>query len=104
MNIKTLLIVISLALLIWLFIDNLNQLDIVPVKNDSLINSKKIEIDKMQQIDSVKIYAKATLDLIRTKRINNSEKAIIKNSVIGCLFFIQLLVLAIGFYKRKTMN
>ena len=36
---------------------------------------KKQEVDEMQNIDSVKIYAKSTLDIIRHNTIKNSETA-----------------------------
>ena len=75
MTVNTLLFILSLGLLTWLFIDSTFQLDIAVTKNNGLTIMKKQEVDEMQNIDSVKIYAKSTLDIIRHNTIKNSETA-----------------------------
>lgn len=75
MTIRNILFIISLGILGWLFVDSFFQLDIAATKNNALIRMKKIEVDKMQNIDSVKVYAKSTLDIIRQNTISNSALA-----------------------------
>jgi|SRR5579875_3278767 len=75
MTIRNILFIISLGLLSWLFFDNFFQLDIAATKNNTLMRMKKIEVDEMQNIDSVKVYAKSTLDIIRQNTIRDSALA-----------------------------
>jgi hypothetical protein len=65
MTIRTILIVISFGLMVWLLVDGILQLDIAATKNDGLTNSEKLKVDRLQNMDSVKLYAKAKLDTIR---------------------------------------
>lgn len=73
MSFKTILFIISVGLLVWLLIDSTFQLDIAATKNDGLINSEKQKVDDLQNIDSVKIYAKLKLDVIRQNTRRNSD-------------------------------
>jgi hypothetical protein len=75
MTFRKLLFILSLGILTWLFIDSTFRLDIAATKNDGLTNMKKQEVDQMQNIDSVKTYAKSTLDIIRQNRRKNSDIA-----------------------------
>ena len=75
MTIKTILLTITFGILVWLLIDNIFQLDIAATKNDGLINSEKLKVDDFQNIDTVKIYAKSKLDIIRQNTKRNSSNA-----------------------------
>lgn len=90
MTFKIILFILSLGLLTWLFIDCTFQLDIAATKNNGLTSMKKQEVDEMQNIDSVKTYAKSTLDIIRQSTRKNSEKATQRIWIILIVGIIQL--------------
>ena len=90
MTVKTFLFILSLGLLVWLFIDSTFQLDIAATKNNGLTSMKKQEVDELQNIDSVKTYAKSTLDIIRQNTRTNSTIATKRIWLILILLVIQL--------------
>jgi len=90
MTVKTFLFILSLGLLVWLFIDSTYQLDIAATKNNGLTSMKKQEVDEMQNLDSVKTYAKSTLDIIRKNTRTNSAIATKRIWLILILLVIQL--------------
>jgi hypothetical protein len=90
MTVKTLLFILSLGLLVWLFIDSTFQLDIAATKNNGLTSMKKQEVDEMQNIDSVKTYAKSTLDIIRQNTRTNSAISTKRIWLILILLVLQL--------------
>jgi len=99
MTIKNFLFLLSLGLLIWLFIDNFFQLDIAATKNNGLTNIKKIEVDQLQNIDSIKAVAKTNFEIIRTNTRTNSTLATKRLWIIAAL---GLLLLGILFKERKA--
>jgi hypothetical protein len=92
MTVKTLLFILSLGLLVWLFIDSTFQLDIAATKNNGLTSMKKQEVDEMQNIDSVKTYAKSTLDIIRQNTRTNSAISTKRIWLILILLVLQLFI------------
>ena len=90
MTIRKISLVLSLGLLVWLLVDSVLQFDIAATKNNELTNSKKLEVDKMENIDSVKVYAKSVLDTIRQNTRNDSLRATKRTWLILVLIFIQL--------------
>ena len=93
MTIRTILITISFGLLVWLLIDNIFQLDIAATKNNGLTAMEKQKVDEMQNIDSVKSYAKSSLDKMRKNTSNNSLRATKRICLILTVIFIQLFLL-----------
>jgi hypothetical protein len=65
MKSRAILIMFSLGILALLLMDSISQLDITPIKNNELTNVKKHKIDEIQNIDSIKIYAKSIFDTER---------------------------------------
>ena len=97
MIIRKILITAIFGLLIWLLFDNLQQIEIAPTKNSHLINSEKSKADGFQNLDSVKIFAKSKLDIIRQNTKNNSIVAIERMWII--LGIILLLITHLTFSK-----
>ncbi len=98
MIIRYLLIIISFGLLIWLLIESVSRLDIGATKNNGLINLAKSKVDKMQNIDSLKIYTMSSLDIIRQNRREESSLAVQRIWLIIGVIFIQVFLLI---SKRK---
>lgn len=84
---------ITLGLLVWLLIDNSYQIDFASTKNQRFINAEKMKVDSFQDIDSVKIYAKSKLDVIRQERIRNSTIASKRVQIIVGLIILQMILL-----------
>ena len=99
MTIKNLLFLLSFGLLIWLFIDSLFQLDIAATKNNGLTNMKKMEVDQLQNIDSIKTVTKTNFEIIRTNTRTNSTLATKRIWIIAALGLLQLGIL---FKDRKA--
>jgi hypothetical protein len=93
MTIRTILITISFGLLVWLLIDNIFQLDIGATKNNGLTAMEKQKVDEMQSIDSVKTYAKSSLDKMRKNVTNKSSLATKRIWLVLTVIFIQLFLL-----------
>ncbi len=93
MTIRTILITISFGLLVWLLIDNIFQLDIAATKNNGLTAMEKQKVDEMQSIDSVKTYAKSSLDKMRKNITNKSSLATKRIWLVLTVIFIQLFLL-----------
>ena len=103
MTVKTLLFILTLGLLAWLFIDNVFQLDIAATKNNGLTSMKKQEVEEMQNIDSLKVYAKSTLDIIRQNTKRNSDLAT-KHILLLLTVIIILLFLWTSKFKRRISS
>lgn len=104
MTIRIILLIISFGLLVWLFVDNVFQLDIAATKNDGLINSQKIKIDSIENIDSIKVLVKSNLDIIRQNTKRNSKLAIKRIWIILGLAFIQIAVWTLQIKKRSNSS
>ena len=104
MIIRKILITVIFGLLIWLLIDNLLHIEIATTKNNYLINSEKLKADSFQNIDSVKVFAKSKLDIIRQNTKSNSIIATERMWII--LVIILLLITYLTFYKfaKKDNN
>lgn len=103
MTIKTILLTIIFGLLVWLLIDNINELDIASTKNDGLINSEKLKVEDFQNIDTVKTYAKSKLDVIRQNTKRNSSNASKKIwFILGVM--VCLIILLSTCQKRKVFK
>ncbi len=103
MIIRFLLITISFGLLIWLFFESVSHLDIAETKNDILLNRAKSKVDKMQSIDSLKIYTKSKLDVMRQDVRNESLLATKRMWLIIALIFTQVFLLFIK-QKKRSLN
>ncbi len=97
MIIRKILITVIFGLLIWLLIDNLLHIEIATTKNNYIINSEKLKADSFQNIDSVKVFAKSKLDIIRQNTKNNSIIATERMWIL--LGIILLLITYLTFYK-----
>ncbi|MEO8711321.1 MAG: hypothetical protein ABI405_04310 [Parafilimonas sp.] len=102
MTIRTILTTITFGLLVWLLIDSMFQLDIAATKNDGLINSEKMKVESFQNIDSVKVYAKSKLDVIRQNTKRNSVIATKRIWVIIGLIVLQMFLLSNASRKKSV--
>ncbi|GAO43342.1 hypothetical protein FPE01S_02_04470 [Flavihumibacter petaseus NBRC 106054] len=98
-TIKNILVLLSLGLLVWLFIDSSFQLDIAATKNNGLTNMKKMEVDRLQNIDSLKSIANTSIDIIRNNTKVNSALATKRLWIIATLGLIQICFLFLN--KKK---
>ena len=94
---------LSLGLLVWLLADSIFQLDIAATKNNGLINSEKLKVDRSQNIDSLKIFAKSSLDAIRQRTRRNSELATKRIWLILTLTVIQIILWILPVKKRDGL-
>ena len=101
MIIRNTLITVVFGLLIWLLIQNTFHLDITSTKNNVLVQSEKIKVDNFQNIDSVKVYAKLKLDIIRQNSKKNSEIATHRIWIIIGIIVLQIIVLIISKHLKK---
>jgi hypothetical protein len=92
-TIRTILQVISLGLLVYILIGSLSRVDIAVTKNNNLISQKKADIDKIQDIQSVKLKAKEYLDTIRQNFISDSDKSFVDIRLLILLIIIQTILL-----------
>ena len=102
MTIKPVLLTITFGLLIWLLIDSFFQLDIAATKNNGLTNTEKGKVDEMQNIDSLKVYSKSNLDVIRQNIRNTSSLATKRIWQIFVLIIIQVFLLI--YKKRRSIS
>jgi hypothetical protein len=103
MTIRNILFIISFGLLSWLFVDSCFQLDIAVTKNNALTRMEKLKVDEIQYIDSVKVYAKSTLDILRQNTIRNSDLATKRIFLLLTLTII-LFFLWTAKFKRKISS
>lgn len=103
MTIKTVLFIVSLGLLAWLLVDSIFQLDIAATKNNGLINSEKLKVDRSQNIDSLKIFAKSNLDAIRQNTRRNSELATKRIWLVLTLTVIQIILWTLPVRKKDSV-
>lgn len=101
MAIRNILVLLSLGLLVWLFIDSSFQLDIAATKNNGLTSMKKMEVDRLQNIDSLKSIAKTNIDIIRNNTKANSTHATKRLWIIVALGLVQIGIL---FVNKKKVN
>ena len=90
MILKLFLIIISFGLFIYLFADAFMRFDIAATKNNGLAIERKLVIDKMQNIDSVKVKAKNEIDFNRQKVRDESRHAIMNIWILITLLLIQV--------------
>jgi hypothetical protein len=76
-----------------------DRIDVAPSKSDHVVSWKKAEIDKNQNIDSVKHLAKANLDINRQRFRDGSKYAFQDIWMLLILLVIQLYFL---FAKPKV--
>lgn len=86
---KTLLL-LSLGLIVWLFVDSFFQLDIAAVKNNGLLSRRKMEVERLQNIDSLKSIAKTNIEMIRDNTRTNSALATKRLWIIAALGLLQV--------------
>ena len=88
---KNKIIFISFLLLTILLFRSCYDIGIASKKNDDLLFFLKQDIDKMHDIDSVKMEAKRNLDIIKTSRHDHSNFAKQMFWLIMLLFIIQIM-------------
>ena len=90
MTVKLILKLISMGLFLFLLSDSVLQIDFAATKNNGLTNSKKEEIDELDDIKSVKIIAKENLDVNRNNFRETSRIATRRFWLILTLLIIQI--------------
>lgn len=101
MKVRTILYLLTFALLIYLLAESFLQIDIAPSKNQHLINSSKTQVDNMQNIDSVKAEAKNWVDVNRHNFLHDSRNAKKRILFLVALLVIQVVLIARN-HQQKT--
>ena len=91
-------------LLIYLIIDCTFYVDIFITKNDYLINGKKSEINNIENIDSLRTYAKADLVALRVTHKQYSENTIQNIYLIFGIIIIQIVLWIFSFKANLKSN
>ena len=99
MLIRSILSLVSISLLIYLLMIDINYIDFAATKNNHLTAWQKAEIDAANNIDSVKLKAKQSLDIIRQDARNDSKVAIRSSRILTVILIIQIILLTIYFRR-----
>jgi hypothetical protein len=94
-NTKIILNILSFGLLIWLLFESLGQINIAATKNRSLVNTDKIRIDSIPNIETVKSESKKLLDQRYQDFEAESDRSIIRSRVILFVILLQI----VGLFK-----
>jgi len=92
--------ILSLFLLLYLLADAIAYIDFAATKNHGLIMKEKMDIDSMQNMDSVKQKAWTYLDRIERKRRDDSSRSVINVWLVCVLIFFQGMLL----YRNRVEN
>ncbi len=99
---RKIFILISFGLLTWLVVESVSQIDFAATKNDALINYQKFDIDRFENIDSLKTAAKLRLDVIRQNQRTKSRGAIKQFWFLLIIIGIQIFI--VTFWKGSKLN
>lgn len=100
MILRRILFILTVGLLCWLFIDSVFELDIAAAKNDALTSMKKEGVEQMQNIDSVKSYAKSNLDIVRKNSKKKSHLAVRRIWVLSVLIISIIFLFGINTQRK----
>jgi hypothetical protein len=90
---KTLLIVLSIILSLWLLFDSIDDIGIAETKNNHLVRGRVFEIIEYNNTDSLKVRTNIYLDELKKIRQLESNEAVTKMRFIAVLVVIQFLLL-----------
>jgi hypothetical protein len=100
MNIRKLLQLLSLALLLYLLADAFVHIEWAVTKNNALTSMQKAEIDRIQNMDTLKQKAKEELDVGRNIHRCYSDRSMTNFWLLAALVTIQIVLL----YNRKARS
>jgi len=93
MILRKILQILSLGMFFYLLADNFSQIDFAATKNNTLTSMKKIEIDSIQSIDTVKYKAKEYIDVIQKTHSQYSTKSVATFWLLSILMLFQIILL-----------
>ncbi|MDO3425110.1 hypothetical protein QWT87_09430 [Chryseobacterium sp. APV1] len=92
--IRPLLFSVSLLLFGWLFISNINLINVAATLNEAEINSEVGKVNAFSNIDELKEFTIEKINYLEVIRERFSENAMIRIVVISVLVMIQILLYA----------
>jgi len=92
--IKPFLLSVSLLLFGWLFISNINLINVAATLNEAEINSEVGKVNAFSNIDQLKEFTIEKINYLEVIRERFSENAMIRIVVISVLVMIQILLYA----------
>ena len=95
---------ISFGLIFYLLADSFMQFDFAASKNNAFTSMQRMEVDSIQNIDTVKQKAKYYLDTIRRVHKKYSDNSIINFWLLVGLVIIQVFLFMNKQPKRVTEN
>ena len=104
MTLRKVLQIVSFGLLFYLLADSFMHFDFAASKNNAFTSMQKMEVDSIQNIDTVKQKAKDYLDTIRRVHKKYSDKSVINFWQLVGLISIQTFLFINKHPKRATEN
>ena len=98
---RNFLFIFSLALLGWLFIQNIYLLNIVPVKNNNFLNSEISKLENTRNFEDLKLIAKQKTYLLQRNFQENSSRA---NNNLYIIFTIITIHLFMFYTQKPKIN
>ena len=98
MKLNKLLFASTIILISILLFESIANLYFARTKNDYLLNKEKMKIDKYENIEALKVFAKSRIEIIKQYRIQESNKA---TNRIYLIIAILLLQITIQIINRK---
>lgn len=92
--IRPFLLSVSLLLFGWLFISNINLINVAATLNEAEINSEVGKVNAFSNIDQLKEFTIEKINYLEVIRERFSENAMIRIVVISVLVMIQILLYA----------
>lgn len=91
---RSLLFSVSLLLFGWLFISNINLINVAATLNEAEINSEVGKVNAFSNIDQLKEFTIEKINYVEVIRERFSENAMIRIVVISVLVMLQILLYA----------
>lgn len=103
--IRPFLLFISIVLFGWLFMSNINLINVAKTLNEAETHSEIARVNSFTRIDQLKEFTIERINYVEIIRTRFSENAIVRIAVISILIFIQIVLYATkGPSRAKTMD
>ncbi|MFC5871443.1 hypothetical protein ACFP3I_02445 [Chryseobacterium arachidis] len=104
--IRPFLLFISILLFGWLFMSNINLINVATTLNEAEISSEVGKVNAFTNIDKLKEFTIEKINYLEVVRERFSENALIRVIVISALVLIQIILYATrgNFSNSKTMD
>lgn len=90
--VRPFLLSVSLLLFGWLFMSNVNLINVATTLNEAEINSEISKVNSYTDIDSLKEFTISQISYVEVIRKRLSENAMVRIAVIAALVVIQIIL------------